>query len=317
MKWKCEWVHNWWCQEWLFFSTLEQTHANVLAYATRRSPLWCLHFFSSDASDRSNPQNSELILKSDLSAGEFTAWVGGVLGLWLLYLFIYILNADLFRVLRESAAASNIHSDNMQMWWFPPGLRVLLGFWSVKTETKTLSERLFIFEVSTGSVPSRNLLCFFFRWHSVLVADAADIQTKSSAGVKINGLCLALLMREQPLFLLLLCDHILLSPHQRKPSGFCCRGSAGWFQLDLVPCVFLRELRRDLREKQAVLGWEEEVSEHWHHHRAELRLPRPSQSLPHHVRSRSGTQLWLPGGLIFFILFNRRRGGVQPARTGW
>lgn len=48
-----------------------------------------------------------------------------------------------------------------------------------------------------------------------------------------------------------------------------------------------------LWKEQIVLWWEEEVSEHWYHHCAELRLPCPSQSFTHHFCSWSWAQLWL------------------------
>lgn len=48
-----------------------------------------------------------------------------------------------------------------------------------------------------------------------------------------------------------------------------------------------------LWKEQTLLWWEEEVSEHWYHHCAELRLPCPSQSFTHHFCSWSWAQLWL------------------------
>lgn len=54
-----------------------------------------------------------------------------------------------------------------------------------------------------------------------------------------------------------------------------------------------RKFRGNLWKEQTVLWWEEEVSEHWNHHCAELRLPRASQGLTHHFCTWSWAQLRL------------------------
>lgn len=79
-----------------------------------------------------------------------------------------------------------------------------------------------------------------------------------------------------------------------------------WFRRTFVPtCVFfffllllLRELRRHLWKKQAVLRWKKEVSQHGYNHCTELCLPRTSKSLPYYFCTWSRTQLWLPGEFL-------------------
>lgn len=102
-------------------------------------------------------------------------------------------------------------------------------------ETKSLSERLVSFEVSTETVLSRNLLCFLTGilswWPS-----PADSQTNSSIGVKINGPCFARLTRTKNAFSFALMRSHSFVPHKRNPSGSCCCGSAGLFQTRARVC---------------------------------------------------------------------------------
>lgn len=82
-----------------------------------------------------------------------------------------------------------------------------------------------------------------------------------------------------------------------KSLMFCGSGlKEVLFQLVLfIP----RELRRHLWKKQAVLRWKKEVSQHWHNHCTELRLPRTSESLPYHFCTWSRAQLRIPGELLW------------------